>query len=108
MVLSPDEGLNLRASIKADLISLQAHLQVGGNARRAARLARDLASQLERLADLEQTNDGVRHRVVEPPPAPRNRQEFLGERLARKFSTGAKRVRRKHYEITELPRPELP
>jgi hypothetical protein len=102
-VKTHDPILNLRADIQASLIALDSYVKMGGY-RRAASVARELGHKLERLADAEQPNDQVRHRVIEPPPAPRSAAEFVAER----FSTGARKPRRRHYEVTEMPRPELP
>lgn len=102
MVHTHDPIVNLRADIKAGMQALDSYVRMGGF-RRAASVARELGEKLEWLAEWEQPNDQVRSRVQEPPPAPRSREEFIGERLARKFSTGAKRQpKRRHYEVTEV------
>lgn len=126
MTLTPDPHLNLRADIKATLVSLESTMQVGGNWRRCASIASDLALKFEQLAELEQTNEGARHRRVAPPPPPASGDEFLGPRL-RAFRQAAREAgmpvppRRQpkrpepepephHIEVTEVKRepPQLP
>lgn len=105
MVHSPDRGLNLRADIKATLISLQSTMQIGGNWRRCASLASDLALKFEQLAEWEQTNDAPRTRVVEPPPPPQSAAEFVGERFYRARQAQQARQPRRRIRIREEPSP---
>jgi hypothetical protein len=117
MTLTPDPELNLRADIKATLVAMESYIQMGGY-RRAAASARDLASKLEQLAEIEMPNDRPRARRVAPPPPPASGDEFLGPRLAamRQAAREAgmpvppRRSKERHIHITEVKRepPQLP
>ena len=109
MVMTPDPALNLRADIKATLHALIARIQIGGNWRSCADQARELGHKLDALAELEQTNDGPRQRVIETPPPPASGDEFLGPRLAwLRRAAQARHARRT--DVTEVRRtpPALP
>ena len=100
MVLTPDPHLNLRADIKATLQSIDARIRAGGNWRGTARIARELADKLERLASMDD-DTGPRVRYEERPEPPTT----LNPTYGRKRKT--RPPKKAHYEITELPPREL-
>jgi len=107
MVHSPDPALNLRADIKASMIALESYVRMGGY-RRAASIARELESNLNRLADLEQPNDQPRHRRVEPPPSPDSGEAYIGERLAgRRYAAQRRTPSKRRIVITQVEPPAL-
>ena len=81
MVLTPDKHLNLRADIKATLQSIEARLRAGGNWRGTARIARELATKLDKLADMDEAHDAgqqarIRYEDRESPAAERHARKF--------------------------------